>query len=113
MAFSQAISGLNVAYSHRDVIGNNIANSATFGFKCATASFADVYAGSGVGLGVKLNAIQQNFSDGSITKTNRVTDLAISGGGFSGCKILMAIFFIPAMVSLIKMQNANWLILKE
>ncbi|MDR5612467.1 MAG: flagellar hook-basal body complex protein, partial [Arsenophonus sp.] len=82
MAFSQAISGLNVASSHLDVIGNNIANSATFGFKSATAFFADVYAGSGVGLGVKLTAIQQNFSDGSITKTNRVTDLAISGGGF-------------------------------
>lgn len=82
MAFSQAISGLNVASSHLDVIGNNIANSATFGFKSATASFADVYSGSGVGLGVKLTAIQQNFSDGSITKTNRVTDLAISGGGF-------------------------------
>ncbi|MDR5610746.1 MULTISPECIES: flagellar hook protein FlgE [unclassified Arsenophonus] len=82
MAFSQAISGLNVASSHLDVIGNNIANSATFGFKSAIASFADVYAGSGVGLGVKLTAIQQNFSNGSITKTNRVTDLAISGGGF-------------------------------
>ena len=82
MAFSQAISGLNVASSHLDVIGNNIANSATFGFKSASASFADVYAGSGIGLGVKLAGIQQNFNDGSITKTNRATDLAISGGGF-------------------------------
>lgn len=82
MAFSQAISGLNVASSHLDVIGNNIANSATFGFKSASASFVDVYAGSGIGLGVKLAGIQQNFNDGSITKTNRATDLAISGGGF-------------------------------
>lgn len=82
MAFSQAISGLNAASSHLDVIGNNIANSATFGFKSASASFADVYAGSGIGLGVKLAGIQQNFNDGSITKTNRATDLAISGGGF-------------------------------
>lgn len=82
MAFSQAISGLNVASSHLDVIGNNIANSATLGFKSASASFADVYAGSGIGLGVKLAGIQQNFNDGSISKTNRATDLAISGGGF-------------------------------
>ena len=32
MAFSQAVSGLNAAATNLDVIGNNIANSATYGF---------------------------------------------------------------------------------
>ena len=41
MAFSQAVSGLNAAATNLDVIGNNIANSATYGFKSGTASFAD------------------------------------------------------------------------
>ncbi|MGQ7167219.1 flagellar basal body protein, partial [Escherichia sp. R-CC3] len=54
MAFSQAVSGLNAAATNLDVIGNNIANSATYGFKSGTASFADMFAGSKVGLGVKV-----------------------------------------------------------
>ncbi|WP_252187413.1 flagellar basal body protein, partial [Escherichia coli] len=37
MAFSQAVSGLNAAATNLDVIGNNIANSATYGFKSGTA----------------------------------------------------------------------------
>ena len=42
MAFSQAVSGLNAAATNlRNVIGNNIANSATYGFKSGTASFAE------------------------------------------------------------------------
>ncbi|WP_100160424.1 flagellar hook protein FlgE [Proteus columbae] len=82
MSFSQAVSGLNAAAANLDSIGNNISNSATYGFKGATVSFADVFAGSGAGLGVKVAGISQNFKDGSITTTNRPTDVAISGGGF-------------------------------
>ncbi len=44
MSFSQAVSGLNAAATNLDVIGNNIANSATYGFKSGTASFADMFA---------------------------------------------------------------------
>lgn len=54
MAFSQAVSGLNAAATNLDLIGNNIANSATYGFKSSTASFADMFAGSKVGLGLSL-----------------------------------------------------------
>lgn len=54
MSFSQAVSGLNAASAGLDSIGNNIANSATNGFKGATTSFADMFAGSGVGLGLTL-----------------------------------------------------------
>ncbi|MBW5406993.1 flagellar hook protein FlgE [Morganella morganii] len=82
MSFSQAVSGLNAASSGLDSIGNNIANSATNGFKGAHASFADMFAGSGVGLGVNVAAVAQNFKDGSITRTDRATDVAISGNGF-------------------------------
>lgn len=82
MSFSQAVSGLNAASSGLDSIGNNIANSATNGFKGAHASFADMFAGSGVGLGVNVAAVSQNFKDGPITRTDRATDVAISGNGF-------------------------------
>lgn len=61
MAFSQAVSGLNAAATNLDVIGNNIANSATYGFKSGTASFADMFAGSKVGLGVKVAGITQTL----------------------------------------------------
>lgn len=82
MSFSQAVSGLNAASAGLDSIGNNIANSATNGFKGATTSFADMFAGSGVGLGVNVAAVTQNFKDGPITRTGRPTDVAISGSGF-------------------------------
>ncbi|HCR78313.1 MAG TPA: flagellar hook protein FlgE, partial [Alcanivorax sp.] len=49
MGFSQALSGLNSAATNLDVVGNNIANSQTVGFKGSGAQFADVYAGAQVG----------------------------------------------------------------
>ncbi|MNY33647.1 Flagellar hook protein FlgE [compost metagenome] len=65
MGFSQALSGLNAASKNLDVMGNNIANSQTVGYKSASMQFADVYAGAKVGLGVSVAAIQQNFKDGN------------------------------------------------
>lgn len=82
MGFSQAISGMNTAAKQLDVIGNNIANSATVGFKSASVSFADIYAGSKIGMGVKVANVMQNFTDGTITSTNNSLDVAISGNGF-------------------------------
>ncbi|MCX8650894.1 flagellar hook protein FlgE [Gilliamella sp. B2776] len=82
MGFSQAISGMNAASKQLDVIGNNIANSATVGFKSASISFADIYAGSKVGMGVKVASVMQNFNDGTTTSTNNSLDVAISGNGF-------------------------------
>lgn len=81
MGFSQALSGLNAASSNLDVVGNNIANSQTVGFKASSVQFADVYAGS-KGLGTKVSAVLQNFSDGALETTGRNLDLAISGDGF-------------------------------
>ncbi|EFA6185363.1 TPA: flagellar hook protein FlgE [Escherichia coli] len=82
MALSQAVSGLNAAATNLDVIGNNIANSSTYGFKSGTASFADMFAGSKVGLGVKVAGITQDFTDGTTTNTGRGLDVAISQNGF-------------------------------
>ncbi|UYU33293.1 flagellar hook protein FlgE [Siccibacter colletis] len=82
MAFSQAVSGLNAASTNLDVIGNNIANSATYGFKSGSVSFADMFAGSKAGLGVKVAGITQDFGDGVTTNTGRKLDVAISQNGF-------------------------------
>ncbi|WP_027711657.1 flagellar hook protein FlgE [Dickeya chrysanthemi] len=82
MSFSQAVSGLNAASNNLDVIGNNIANSATVGFKASNISFADMYAGSNVGLGTRVASVLQDFTNGSINSTSRALDVAINGSGF-------------------------------
>ncbi|WP_323636629.1 flagellar hook protein FlgE [Pectobacterium polaris] len=80
MSFSQAISGINAASNNLDVIGNNIANSATVGFKSSTVTFGDMFAGSQVGMGVQVAAVLQDFSNGTITSSSRDLDVAISNG---------------------------------
>ncbi len=87
MSFQQGLSGLNAASRNLDVIGNNVANTNTVGFKQSKAQFADVYAnslssGTQPGLGVKVAAIAQQFSQGSITASNNSLDIAINGNGF-------------------------------
>jgi len=89
MSFQQGLSGLNGAAKSLDVIGNNIANSSTVGFKGSTTQFADVYAsslngagGMTPGIGVKVSAIAQQFTQGNIETTNNPLDIAINGSGF-------------------------------
>jgi flagellar hook protein FlgE len=88
MSFEQGLSGLNAAAKDLDVVGNNVANSSTVGFKSGAAHFADVYANTlasssvSVGIGVGVAAVDQSFSQGNITTTNNPLDLAISGKGF-------------------------------
>lgn len=82
MGFSQALSGLNASSSNLNVIGNNIANSQTVGFKSSNAVFADVFAGAKIGAGVSVSNVVQNFSSGNVEGTGRALDLAISGEGF-------------------------------
>jgi len=79
MGFGQGLSGLNAASQQLDVIGNNISNAGTVGFKAASVSFADVYANSRVGLGVQLASINQRFSIGTVTGTGGQFDMAIDG----------------------------------
>ena len=89
MSYQQALSGLGAASSDLDVIGNNIANSNTVGFKSGAAQFADMYANSmatavnnQIGIGTQLAGVQQQFSQGTITTTNQALDVAINGNGF-------------------------------
>lgn len=89
MSFQQGLSGLNAASKNLEVIGNNVANASTVGFKQSRAQFADVYAnsltGSGasqIGIGTKLATVAQQFTQGNISSTNNSLDVAINGGGF-------------------------------
>ena len=89
MSFQQGLSGLNASSKSLDVIGNNVANSNTVGFKASQAQFADVYASSltgagsnSVGIGVKVATVAQQFTQGNITSSNNPLDIAINGGGF-------------------------------
>src|SRR4051794_15256522 len=89
MSFQQGLSGLNGAAKALDVIGNNIANSSTVGFKGSTTEFADVYArslngagGNTAGIGTSVAGIAQQFTQGDIETTSNPLDIAINGGGF-------------------------------
>lgn len=89
MAFNVAVSGLNAASQDLAVIGNNVANVSTTGFKGSRAEFTDVFAASlsgasGVapGGGVRLSNVSQEFTQGSISFTDNSLDLAINGQGF-------------------------------
>ena len=98
-ALFTAVSGLRNHQVWLDVIGNNIANANTVGFKSSTVVFDDILGqtiSSGVaptptkggvnpvqvGLGMTIGSIGQNFLQGSIQTTNRNTDMAIQGDGF-------------------------------
>lgn len=89
MSFQQGLSGLAGASKSLDVIGNNVANASTVGFKSAQAQFADMYANSmnrsgnsPVGIGVAVANVQQAFTQGNVTTTNNPLDIAINGDGF-------------------------------
>ena len=94
-----AISGLRNHQSMMDVVGNNISNVNTTGFKSGAVVFQDVLSqslrGAGaasaelggtnpaqVGLGSRIAAVTTNFSQGALQRTGRATDLAVQGDGF-------------------------------
>ena len=89
MSFNTSITGLNAAQKDLDVTSNNIANANSTGFKQSRAQFGDIYAVSAygnsktaTGQGVLTEAVQQQFTQGSLQFTNNSLDLAISGQGF-------------------------------
>ncbi|MBS3049117.1 flagellar hook protein FlgE [Enterobacter mori] len=81
MGFSQGLSGLSAAAKALDVVGNNIANSQTVGFKAGSVAFADVFAGS-MGLGVQVAGVSQNFETGGLATGSSALDMGINGKGF-------------------------------
>jgi flagellar hook protein FlgE len=93
------VSGLRNSQVAMDVIGNNVANANTLGFKSSRVTFAEGYSqllqgaqraqnGMGgtnaqqVGLGVRVGSIDTLFSQGAFENTGLKTDLAISGSAF-------------------------------
>ena len=89
MPFNIALSGLNAASKDLEVTANNIANTATTGFKGSRAEFAELFNAAGpnlsssqTGSGVRLTNVAQQFTAGSVETTNNSLDFAISGDGF-------------------------------
>lgn len=82
MSFSQGLSGLNAASQALDVVGNNIANSQTVGFKSGSVAFGDVFAGSQIGMGVQVAGVNQSFTDGVLGAGTGSLDMGIQGNGF-------------------------------
>ncbi len=92
------VSGLRNHQSMMDVIGNNIANVNTIGYKGSRVTFSDTFnqfvkAGTNptentggtntfqVGLGMKVNSIDRNWNQGTFERTGITTDLALQGSG--------------------------------
>ena len=79
---SIGLSGLQTTQSALEITSNNIANSATAGFKTATAEFASTYSGSERS-GVRLNDVKEDFNtSGEVVRTGSALDIGILGSGF-------------------------------
>ena len=89
-ALYSGVSGLNTNSSAMSVVGNNLANTNTLGFKGSRSVFSDMLSstvsGSGgqsqVGRGVTLSTVDNIFSQGTFESTASNTDVAIEGSGF-------------------------------
>ncbi|HEY3165602.1 MAG TPA: flagellar hook protein FlgE [Candidatus Binatia bacterium] len=84
-ALFAGVSGINSNGNAMNIIGDNIANANTIGFKSSRAVFFDLLSadvgGTKIGLGSRLAASQRAFVQGGVETTNSATDLAIQGHG--------------------------------
>lgn len=84
------VSGMTAQGEALGVIGDNIANANTIGFKASRAEFQDIISknlkgilgGNQIGRGVKIGAVNPILTQGNVDSTEKVTDLAISGDGY-------------------------------
>lgn len=89
-SFNIGVTGLNAIGGSMSVVADNIANSSTAGFKASRSEFQDVLAtslkgidgGDQIGAGTRLAHVKPIFTQGSMVRTEQVTDLAINGNGF-------------------------------
>ncbi|MCW5960209.1 MAG: flagellar hook protein FlgE [Pyrinomonadaceae bacterium] len=93
-SFNTALSGLNAQANALNVVGNNIANANTIGFRSSSITFSDVFAnsygarlnGAGssmqIGNGVRTGAIHTSFAAGNINESGSPLHAAIQGNGF-------------------------------
>ncbi|HPI39426.1 MAG TPA: flagellar hook protein FlgE [Pseudobdellovibrionaceae bacterium] len=84
------VSGLTAQGEALGVIGDNIANANTVGFKASRAEFQDIISknlkgilgGNQIGRGVKIGAVNPILAQGNVDATEKATDLSISGDGY-------------------------------
>jgi flagellar hook protein FlgE len=91
-SFSVPLSGLQASSSELDVIGNNLANLNTDGFKDQTLSFGDIFSqmqgtsGNGdpiqIGSGVQIESTSSNLTNGAVNSTGTASNLALQGNGY-------------------------------
>src|SRR5580693_6297168 len=98
-SLTSGVSGLEAFQEQMDVIGNNIANVNTDGYKAQVVDFGDAYSnifqtpsastsstsgsdGIQIGTGVAVTATNGNFSQGGLASTGVPSNLAVSGNGF-------------------------------
>lgn len=115
-ALNTSLNGLSLNETMIDILGNNIANAGTNGFKASTVRFQTQLArtlsvGSAptttdggtnprqIGLGASVSVISRDFTQGSITNSTRPSDLAIQGDGF---------FVLDGTNGLVYSRNGNF-----
>jgi flagellar hook protein FlgE len=89
-SFYTALSGLDTHAAAMQVVGDNVSNLNTNGFKTSSILFEDVlgsslggdFGGNQAGVGAKISSVDGNFTQGSLMTTGVGTDIAISGEGF-------------------------------
>src|SRR5271163_4503806 len=85
-SYYTALSGLLANSTALDVVGNNLANMNTQGFKSDTTLFEDEMSAANaslqVGGGVQQTLTQGNFSQGTLENTGGALDAAVQGNGF-------------------------------
>ncbi len=87
-SLNSGVSGIQQMQLRMDVIGNNIANVNTTGFKLSRTQFEDAFSQSlsgpthQIGTGVVTSSVTNQFRQGTVTYTGAPTNLAISGEGF-------------------------------
>lgn len=89
MSFYTSLSGLKAAQTDLSVTSNNLANVGSTGFKKSRAQFGDLFASAPVqttrmvaGQGTRLNAVLQQFTQGTLEATDKTLDLGIAGEGY-------------------------------
>ncbi|HEU5021851.1 MAG TPA: flagellar hook-basal body complex protein, partial [Bryobacteraceae bacterium] len=88
LAFSTALSGLSASSTAINVVGNDLANLNTTGYKANELAFSDLMSqtlggsGSQIGMGVGQVSAYAKYTQGSLQNTGTSTDAALQGNGF-------------------------------
>lgn len=101
-ALYTGVSGIRAHQSMLDIIGNNLANINTYGYKSSRLLFSDMLSQTiaigangnpmQVGKGVKFANISSDFSTGNMEPTGRIFDLGIEGEGFLSSVVVAKLF---------------------